>query len=69
MSAAKPPVPAPPFDVEACIDAAAPMLGLTISPAQRPGVALHLATTMRIASVFMDVELSDDAEPAPVYEA
>lgn len=68
MSAAKPPAEIP-FDVEACIDAAAPMLGLSITQAQRPGIALHLATTMRIASVFMGVELPDDAEPAPVFGA
>lgn len=68
MSAVKPPADTP-FDAEAFIDAAAPMLGLNITPAQRPGVALHLATTMRIAAVFMDVELSDDAEPSPVFGA
>lgn len=57
------------FDAEAYLDAAAPLLGLTVTAEQRPGVLLHLATTVRIASAFVDLDLPDDAEPAPVFSA
>jgi hypothetical protein len=56
-----------PFDPEKFIDAAAPLAGLDILTAYRPGIAAHLVIAHRIAQAVLAVELEDDAGQAPVY--
>ena len=56
-----------PFDAEALIDAAAPMLQLRIAPEYRTGIKQNLKTAAKMAAVLEKVKLEDDAEPAPVF--
>lgn len=56
-----------PFDAEALIDAAAPLLQLPIAPEYRAGVKLNLKTAAKMAALLEKLKLEDDAEPAPVY--
>ena len=55
------------FDLEAVIDAMAPLLGLDISPEYRPGVATNLRVTAALAALLLDLPLGDHAEPAAVF--
>ncbi len=59
----------PSFDPEAVIDAVAPLLGLTVDPADRPAVAFNLEVSARFARVVLAAVLDDEAEPAPVFRA
>jgi hypothetical protein len=56
-----------PLDV--LVDASARALGLPLEPAWRPAVRSNLDATLRLAALFMDFPLPDDAEPAPVFAA
>lgn len=56
-----------PFDVEAVIDAVAPLVQLPIAPEYRPGVKQNLKTAAKMAALVEQVKLPDDAEPLPVY--
>jgi hypothetical protein len=56
-----------PFDAEALIDAAAPMLQLTIAPEYRAGIKQNLKTAAKMAALLDKFKLEDDAEPAPVF--
>lgn len=56
-----------PFDADALIDAAAPMLQLTIAPQYRAGIKLNLKTASKMAALLEQIKLGDEAEPAPVY--
>jgi len=56
-----------PFDVDAMIDAGAPLMQLDISEAQRPGVRQNLKTAAKMAALVEQVKIPDDTEPAPVY--
>jgi hypothetical protein len=58
-----------PFDADALIDAAAPLLQLRIAPEHRPGIKLNLKTASKMAALVEQIRLEDDAEPAPVYRA
>ena len=60
------PVPAP-FDPEAIIDAMAPLLGLMVAPAYRPGIVTNLGVTAALAALVLDFPLDDHAEPAAVF--
>jgi hypothetical protein len=51
------------------ITAAADTLALPIDPAWRPAVRAHLEVTLRLARLVDEIELPDDAEPAPVFRA
>jgi hypothetical protein len=51
------------------IAAAAHVLGLAIESAWRPAIDANFATTLRLAASFMDFQLPDEAEPAPVFAA
>jgi hypothetical protein len=55
------------FDAEAYVDAAAPLVGLTIDPAHRPGVVLNIQRIAAMAALVMDFPLPDESEPAPVF--
>ena len=56
-----------PFDVDAVIDAMAPLVQLEITEEQRPGVRQNLKTAAKMAALVEQVTLPDDTEPAPVY--
>jgi len=56
------------FDADAFIDAAAPLLGLTIDPAHRPGVVQNLERIAGIARLLMDEPMPPEDQPAPVFE-
>jgi len=49
--------------------AAAAVLALPLDPTWRPAVRMHLDITLRLAGLFDDFDLPDDAEPAPVFHA
>ena len=56
-----------PFDPEAVIDAMAPLLGLAIEPAYRPGIVTNLNVTAALAALVLEFPLDDHAEPAAVF--
>jgi len=56
-----------PFDVDAMIDAVAPLVQLEITDELRPGVRQNLKTAAKMAALLDQVKLGDDLEPAPVY--
>jgi hypothetical protein len=56
-----------PFDADALIDAAAPILQLRIEPEYRKGIKLNLKTAAKMAVLMEQVTIKDEAEPAPVY--
>ena len=60
---------APLFDPDAVMDAMAPLLGLTIRPDYRQGIATNLLVTARWATLVVEAETGDDAEPAPIFVA
>jgi hypothetical protein len=60
---------AKPFDPEALIDAAAPLLGLNVIDAYRAGVAANLRLTAALAEFVMSFPLDDHDEPAEVFRA
>jgi hypothetical protein len=56
-------------EFDALMDAAAPLLGITIDPAWRDSVRANLAVTFRMADMVAAFPLPDEAEPAPVFVA
>lgn len=56
------------FDPEAVIAAMAPLLELPLDEADPGAVAMHLRIAKGMADVVAAVELSDDAEPLPVFQ-
>jgi hypothetical protein len=64
---AAPSIPADPAALDAFIDAAAAMSGLTVDPAYRDGVKIHLNAVTNAAKFVLAFELEDDAEPGPVF--
>jgi hypothetical protein len=57
-----------PIDIEAYVEAAAQLVGLPLDPAHRPGVVLNLGRIAQMAALVMEFPLSEETEPAPVYE-
>jgi hypothetical protein len=58
---------APKFDPDAWIDQAAPLIGLAIDPAWRPGVVANLTRMAEVAELVMAFPLADDEESGPVF--
>lgn len=58
-----------PEEAERIIDAVAPVLGLAVPQAFRPGVIANLQIAIRLARALDAVDLVDHDEPAPVFEA
>ena len=58
-----------PQDLDRLIDASAVTLGIAIEPEWKPGIAANLAAALNAAAVQAEIELPDDAEPAPTFEA
>jgi Protein of unknown function (DUF4089) len=56
-------------ELDAFMDASAVVLGLTVEPEWRATVRANLAVTFRMGALVADFELSDEAEPAPVFTA
>jgi hypothetical protein len=61
--------PAGPDAFDTLVDASARALALPLERAWRPGVKTNLELTLRLATLFTDFPLPDDAEPAPVFVA
>jgi hypothetical protein len=55
--------------LEEFITAAADALALPIDPAWRPAVRTHLEVTLKHAKLVEELDLPDDAEPAPIFRA
>jgi hypothetical protein len=56
-------------DFDQWIDAMGPVLGLSVSPEQRPGVKANLKTAAKMAALLDKAKVADDIEPAPVFRA
>ena len=54
-------------ELEAYMDASAPVLGIAIDPAWRDAVRANLALSLRMAAIVAAFPLEDEAEPAPVF--
>jgi hypothetical protein len=55
--------------LEAYIGAAAAALGIPLEEAWMPPIRANLAVSLRLANSVAELELSDESEPAPVFEA
>jgi hypothetical protein len=51
------------------IDAVAAALALPVDPEWKPAVRAHLEVALKLAAIVGELELPDEAEPAPVFEA
>jgi hypothetical protein len=58
-----------PDPLDQFIDAAAVAIDLPIDAAWKPAIKANLEVTLRLARLFGDFPLPDDAEPAPVFVA
>ena len=55
--------------IDAHINAASVLVGLTIEAQYREGVKLNLRATANAARAVLQFPLDDEAEPAPVFRA
>jgi hypothetical protein len=55
--------------LDTLIEESARALSLPLYPDSRPGVKANLDLTLRLAALFADFPLPDEAEPAPVFVA
>lgn len=55
--------------LDALIAASAALLRLSIAPEWLPAIRQSLAVSYSLAEVVEELELPDEAEPAPVFEA
>jgi hypothetical protein len=53
--------------ITAYVDQAARLVGLSLTPEQRDGVARNLAGTFAAARLVMEFPLPDDVDAAPVF--
>ena len=56
-----------PFDPDAVIDAMAPLLGIPVDPAFRPGIVANLELIALLAALLDEAPLDEREEPAAVY--
>ena len=56
-------------ELEALIDAAAPVLGIAVDPAWREAIRTHLGISLGHALSVAEFALPEEAEPAPVFVA
>jgi hypothetical protein len=61
--------PRTPDALDAFIDAAGRALALPVEPGWRGAIRANLDATLRLAALYADFPLPDDAEPAPVFRA
>jgi hypothetical protein len=57
------------FDARAYAAQMAQALDLPLTPDYAPALEENLAVAFRLATLFLDFPLPDDAEPAPVFVA
>ncbi|AWV20582.1 hypothetical protein RADP37_05533 (plasmid) [Roseomonas mucosa] len=62
------PVPAA-ADLDAAIDIALTLQGVTMAPEWRPAVRAGLGAVATAARLVLEFPLEDEAEPAPVFRA
>ena len=55
------------MDLEACVDAQCALLGLTLTPDQRPGVLRYMQLAASMAPRVMDFALAPADEPGNVF--
>jgi hypothetical protein len=55
--------------LKAFIEAGADLLNLAIDPRWLPAIQGNLQVTLRHGAIVAELELPDEAEPAPVFEA
>lgn len=55
------------FDPKPYAELQAAALDLPLEPGDRASVEAHLAVAFRLAPLFLDFKLPDEAEPAPIY--
>jgi hypothetical protein len=67
VAVAQPVQSADPLDI--LVEASARALDLPLEPGWRGAVKGNLDVTLRLAALFTDFPLPDDAEPAPVFVA
>ena len=53
--------------LELYVAAAAKALGLSVDPAWMPAIRANLRATLNHAAIVSGFDLSDEAEPAPVF--
>ena len=56
-----------PEEIEACVDANAAALGLTLAPEHRPGVLHYFALAASMAEQVAAMDLTNADEPAAVF--
>ena len=59
--------PIPNEQLDAYVEAAAHLLGLSLLPRWKASVATNLQTILRLSGTFAAFPLPDDAEPAPLF--
>ena len=59
----------PAFDPHGYAETMAKALNLPLDQANREEVARNLALAFRLAPLFLEFALPDEAEPAPVFDA
>lgn len=57
----------PPFAPAAYVDLVAPLMGLAIDPAHRPGVVYNIGLLAQVAAGLAAFPLPDDIEAGPVF--
>jgi hypothetical protein len=62
-------MPPKPDSLDTYIDAAAQMLALPVAPEWKPAVRAHLEAALQLAEIVEQLQLPDEAEPAPVFGA
>jgi Protein of unknown function (DUF4089) len=62
-------MPADDTHLDDFIDAAAKALALPVEPEWKPAVKANLTVTLRLGALVAELELPDEAEPAPVFKA
>ena len=55
--------------MDALIDAGTALAGIEIKPHWRPAVRMHLSVNLALAATLMTMDLPDDIDPAPVFQA
>ncbi len=56
-----------PFHAEAVLDAMAPLVGIPVDPAFRPGVVANLTLIAKMAALVDGAAIDEREEPAAVY--
>lgn len=56
-----------PVDLQAYIEATAPLIGIDIDKADRSQLCATLAVILKAGAFVAEFTLPDDAEPAPVF--